>query len=201
MRTRRTTRCAQVLEAHAARGACGLGRHRRSPLRLRSTHTLLSSPLSLDSYTGDAVRCDWRLAFAVCLLARTPSRTLQRTRAHTAARIHARACRCLHAQRRIRTQHLSHTLSVWHTCAHTRTCTCTQPDRRHHTEIRDITGKTHMKTHTREHTQLPPYMHTHMNTHRHTKEHARKRSYIQTYTHRERSTHSDALSPLCRKLL
>ena len=52
------------------------------------------------------------LAFAVCLLARTPSRTPQRTRAHAVARIHARACRCLHPHRRIRTQHLSHTLSV-----------------------------------------------------------------------------------------
>ena len=87
--------------------------------RLLRSSQALSSPPSLDSYTGDAVRCDWRvalLASAMCLLARTPFRTLQRTRAPAAARIHARNCRCLHPQRRIRTQHLSHTLSVWHTC-------------------------------------------------------------------------------------
>ena len=74
----------------SARGS--RGRHRRSPLRPRLTHT-------------PAVPSDWRLALlasAVCLLARTPSRTLQRTRAHAAARIHARACRCLHPQRCIR---------------------------------------------------------------------------------------------------
>jgi hypothetical protein len=133
-------------------------------------HEALSSPPSLDSYTGDAVRCDWRLALlasAVCLLARTPSRTpsrtLHRTRAHAAARIHARACPCLHAQRRIRTQHLSHTT---HLCA-MRTCTCTQPDRPLHTQRRDITGKTHPDTHMHthaKHVRTHSCLHTHIHT-------------------------------------
>ena len=120
----------------SARGSCG--RHRRSLLRPRSTHT----PAMPSDATGGELR----------------------------ARIHARACSCLHPQRRIRTQHLSHTLSVWHTCAHTRTCTCTQPDRPLHTHRRDTTGT---------HTQLPTFTRTHMKTHRHTKEHA----LILTHTH------------------
>ena len=146
MRTRRTTRRAQVLEAHAVVIGALLSALARLILR----------------------RCDRRLALlasAVCLLARTPSRSLQRTRAHAAARIHARARRCLHAQRRIRTQHLSHTLSVWHTCAHTRTC-------------RDITGKTHPDTHMHTHAHIA-YIHTY--THEHTQTHKRTCTHTHIY--------------------
>ena len=81
-------------------GSCR--RHRRSPVRARSTH----------SPAMPSCDCVWPCLHSPSLLARTPSRTPQRTRAHAVARIHARACRCLHPHRRIRTQHLSHMLSV-----------------------------------------------------------------------------------------
>jgi hypothetical protein len=64
-----------------------------------------------------------------------------------------------------------------HTCAHMRTCTCTQPDRLLHTHRRDITGKTHPDTH----------MHTHTHTYAHT--YAHTVAYIHTYTHEHTRTH------------
>jgi len=67
----------------SARGSCG--RNRCSPLRPRSTHT--------PAMPSDAT-CGWPCLHPPCAYARTPSRTLQRTRAHAAERKHARACRC-----------------------------------------------------------------------------------------------------------
>ena len=87
----------------------------------------------------------------------------------------------------IRTQHLSHTLSVWHTCAHTRTCTCTQPDRPLHTHRRDITGKTHPDTHM--HTHAHTYAHTVAYIHTSTHVRAHRVAYIHTYTHEHTQTH------------
>ena len=124
--------------------ACVCINVRRSPLRPRSTHT---PPMPSDATGG------WPCLHPPCV-------TLQRTRAHAAARIHARACPCLHAQRRIRTQYLSHTT---HLCAHAHAHS--QTDRFTHSD--GISQERHTQTHTcthmhtRVHAQLPTYTHTH----------------------------------------
>ena len=173
----------------SAAGSCG--RHRRSPLRPRSTHT-----------PAMPSECDWRLALlasAVCLLARTPSRTLQRTRAHAAAHIHARACPCLHAQRRIRTHHLSHTT---HLCARAhmhmhrarQTASHTQTGYHRKETPRHTHAHTYAHTYAHTHAHTVAYIHTytHMNTHRHTKEHARAHTYtnVDTYRHTHKHLHT-----------
>ena len=85
-------------------------RHRRSPLRPRSTQ-----------YTSNAVRCDWRLALlacTVCFLARTIPHTTEHTGtfsgAHTCARLQMSASASSHTQ----TTLLQHALGLARWCAH-----------------------------------------------------------------------------------
>jgi hypothetical protein len=63
-------------------------------------------------------------------------------------------------------------LATRHTCAHMRTCACTQPDRPLHTRRRDITEKTHTCTHMQQtYAHTVAYIHTY--THEHTQTHKR----------------------------
>jgi hypothetical protein len=126
------------------------------------------------------------LASAVCLFARPFSRTLQSTPGHM-QRIHLHACRCLHPQRRIRTQHLTHTSdTLVRTCSHAH-AHC-QADGFTHTDGISQERHTHTHMHTHEHTQLPTCTHTHTITHRHTKEHARTSTH--TYIHKRAHIHT-----------
>ena len=154
----------------SARGSCG--RHRRSPLRPRSTHT----PAMPSDATGG-----WPCLHPPCVSSRAHHPAHYSAHGHMQRRAYMRALAHVY----MRNVAYAHSTSLTrHTCAHMRTCTCTQPDRPLHTHRRDITGKTHPDTHmhTRTHTQLPTYTHTHMNTCRYTKEHALIQTYAQTYT-------------------
>ena len=131
----------------SARGSCG--RHRRSPLRPRSTHTpampsvrLAAGPACLRRVSPRAHTIPHTTAHTgTCsgahTCARLPMSTCATSHTHTAPLSHALGLThlCAHAHmqrraymreladvymRRIRTQHLS--LSVSHTCAHTHTC-------------------------------------------------------------------------------
>ena len=164
----------------SARGSCG--RHRRSPLRPRSTHT----PAMPSDATGG-----WPCLHPPCVSSRAHHPAHYSAHGHMQRRAYMRALAHVY----MRNVAYAHSTSLTrHTCAHMRTCTCTQPDRPLHTHRRDITGKTHpdthmhTRTHTRTHTQLPTYTRTHINTHRHTKENA----LIQTYTQPHTRTHAHA---------
>ena len=164
----------------SARGSCG--RHRRSPLRPRSTHT----PAMPSDATGG-----WPCLHPPCVSSRAHHPAHYSAHGHMQRRAYMRALAHVY----MRNVAYAHSTSLTrHTCAHMRTCTCTQPDRPLHTHRRDITGKTHpdthmhTRTHTRTHTQLPTYTRTHINTHRHTKENAPIQTY--TYIHAHTNTHT-----------
>jgi len=158
-------------------------------------HEALSSPPSLDSYTGDAVRATggWPCLHPPCVS----------SRAHHPAHHPAHYIAHGHMQRRAYMGALAHvymrnvayahsTSLTRHTCAHMRTCTCTQPDRPLHTHRRDITGKTHPDTHMHKHekhVRTNSCLHTHI---QHTKEHALIQTYTQphTRTHAQLHTHT-----------
>ena len=91
------------------------------------------------------------------------SSTLQRTRARAAACIHACAGRCLHAQRRIRTQHLSHTS---HLCAHAHMHMHTARQTASHTQTGYHRKNTPRHTHAHRCTLVRAHscLHTHIHT-------------------------------------
>jgi hypothetical protein len=113
----------------------------RRDSRRRRVRTL-SSPPSLDSYTGDAVRCDcgW------------PCLQYSRLTMYTSATSHTL------------TAPLSHALSLTHMCAHVHA----QARVRANTDGISHERHKHTQTHTHENTKLPTCAHTHMNTHEHT---------------------------------
>ena len=161
----------------SARGSCG--RHRRSPLRPRSTHT----PAMPSDASGG-----WPCLHPPCVSSRAHHPAHYSAHGHMQRRAYMRALAHVY----MRNVAYAHSTSLTrHTCAHMRTCTCTQPDRPLHTHRRDITGKTHPDTHmhTHAHTYAHTYAHTvayihtytHMNTHRRTKERARAHTYTQTF--------------------
>jgi len=121
--------------------ACALARTRRTTRRAQVLE---------DSYTGDAVRCDWRLA----LLASAVCRAL--------AHVYMRNVAYAHSTSLTRSQ--SDTLV--HTCAHAHAHS--QADRFTHTDgiAQEKHTQTHACTHmhTRTYAQLPTYTHTHMNS-------------------------------------
>ncbi len=186
--------CDRMLGVHAhaphdpsrtsARGSCG--RHRRSPLRPRSTHTpampsdatggwpclhlpCVSSrahhPAHYSAHGHMQRRADVymrNVAYAYSTsLTRSRSDTLVRTRAH--AHAHSQTDRFTHTDGISQERHTqTHTCTHMHTRTHTQTHTCTN-----------------VRTNVR--TRLPTYTHTDLNTHRHTKEHARTNTHTQTF--------------------
>ena len=132
----------------SARGSCG--RHRRSPLRPRSTHT----PAMPSDASGG-----WPCLHPPCVSSRAHHPAHYSAHGHMQRRAYMRALAHVY----MRNVAYAHSTSLTrHTCAHMRTCTCTQPDRPLHTHRRDITGKTHPDTHM--HTQA--HTCTHARTHR-----------------------------------
>ena len=122
MRTRRTTRRAQVLEAHAVVIGALLSALARLIHRRCRQMRLAAGPA-----------CIRRVSPRAHTIPHSTAHTGTCSGAHTCARLPMSTCATSHT----------------HTAPHTRTCACTQPDRRHHTQIRDTSEKTHTHTHTR----------------------------------------------------
>ena len=158
----------------SARGSCG--RHRRSPLRPRSTHT----PAMPSDATGG-----WPCLHPPCVS----------SRAHHPAHHPAHYIAHGHMQRRAYMRALAHVymrnVAYAHSTSFTRSRSGTLVRTRAHAHAH---SQTHKNTHTHAHTcnkrtltHTVAYIHTYtqknmcLNTHRHTKEHV----LIQTYTHKE----------------
>ena len=167
MRTRRTTRRAQVLEAHAVViGALLSALARLIHQRCRQMR-LAAGPA-----------CIRRVSPRAHTIPHSTAHTGTCSGAHTCARLPMSTCATSHTH----TAPLSHDTLV-RTCAHAHAHS--QTDRFTHTD--GISQERHTQTHTcthmhtRTHTQLPTYTRTHMNTHRYTKEHAHTHTYTQTF--------------------
>jgi hypothetical protein len=165
MRMRRTSRT-------SARGSCG--RHRRSPLRPRSTHT----PAMPSDATGG-----WPCLHPPCVSSRAHHRAHYSAHRHMGALADVYMRNVAYAHSTSLTRSQSDTLV--RTCAHAHAHS--QTDRFTHTD--GISQERHTHRHTHEHTQLPTYIHTLMNTHRHTKEHVRAHTYTQTFIQTDIHTH------------
>ena len=164
MRTRRMTRRAQVLEAHAVVIGALLSALARLIHRRCRQMRLAAGPA-----------CTCRVSPRTHTIPYTTSHTGTCSGARTCARFPMSTCTTSHTH----TAPLSHDTLV-RTCAHAHAHSQTD----HFTHADGISQKRHTHAHTwnkRTHTQLPTYTHTHMNTHRHTKEHARTRTYRQTF--------------------
>ena len=181
MRTRRTTRRAQVLQAHAVvKGV------------LLSTLARLNTPAMSSDATGG-----WPCVhYLPCVSSRAHHPAHYSAHGHMQRRALMRALVDVYVRNVAYAHSTSLTRSQSDTLVRTRAHAHSQPDRRHHTHRRDITGKTHRHTHahSNEHTYfnkpLPTYTRTHMNTHEHTKEHARTHTYTRTHTHTHAHTGS-----------
>jgi hypothetical protein len=162
MRTRLTTRRAQVLEAHAVViGALVSALARLIHRRCRQMR-LVAGPAWMSSVCPRAYT-----------IPHTTAHTGTCSGAHTCARLPMSTCATSHTH----TAPLSHALGLTH-CAHAHM----------HTHTDGTSQERHTQTHTHAHTcthmhtrtqpQLPTYTHTQMNTHRHAKEHARAHTHI-----------------------
>ena len=162
--------CDRMLGVHAhsphdtsrtsARGSCG--RHRRSPLRPRSTHT----PAMPSDATGG-----WPCLHPPCASSRAHHPALYSAHGHMQRRAYMRALAHVYM----------HNVAYAHSTSRTRSRSDTLVRTRAHAHA-GISQERHTQTHTCTHMHtLPTYTHTHMNTHRHTNEHARTHTYTQTF--------------------
>ena len=174
-------------------------------------HEALSSPPSLDSHTGDAVRATggWPCLHPPCAS----------SRAHHPAHHPAHYIAHGHMQRRAYMGALAHvymrnvayahsTSLTRHTCAHMSTCTLhvhSQTDRFTHTDgiSQERHTHTHPRTHmhTRTYTKLPTYTHEHTQTHKRTCARTCLHTHINTnehtQTHKRTCTHTHIYTNVC----
>ena len=166
MRTRRTTRRAQVLEAHAVVIGALLSALARLIHRRCRQMRVAAGPA-----------CIRRVSPRAHTIPHTTAHTGTCSGAHTCARLPMSTCATSHTH----TAPLSHDTLV-RTCAHAHAHS--QTDRFTHTDgiSQERHTQTHTCTHVRTHVRTHSCLHTHIHTHEHTQTH--KRTCAHTHIHK-----------------